>query len=89
MIKLDQVLLIILLVVNLFSLVFFGLDKLWAMRSGVRIPESRLLLLAFLGPFGAFLGMLLFRHKTRKPRFLLVPLFLLFQIVLMYYYHIL
>ena len=88
MIKLDQVLLIILLAVNFVSLVFFGFDKLWAMRGGVRIPESRLLLLAFLGPFGAFLGMLLFRHKTRKPSFLLVPLLLLFQLVLMFYFHL-
>ena len=87
MIKLDQ-LLIILLVVNFVSLVFFGLDKLWAMRGGMRIPEPKLLLLAFLGPFGAYIGMLLFRHKTRKPRFLLVPLFLLFQIVLMFYFHL-
>jgi uncharacterized membrane protein YsdA (DUF1294 family) len=86
---LDQVLLIILLVVNFVSLVFFGLDKLWAIRGGMRIPESRLLLLAFLGPFGAFLGMLLFRHKIRKPRFLLVPIFLLFQFILMFYFQIL
>ncbi|MGD0804614.1 MAG: DUF1294 domain-containing protein [Candidatus Bathyarchaeia archaeon] len=88
MIELDQVFLIILLVVNFVSLVFFGLDKLWAMRGGMRIPESRLLLLAFLGPFGAYMGMLLFRHKTRKPKFLLVPLFLLVQLVLMYYLHL-
>ena len=85
MAKLDQVPLIILLVVNFVSLVFFGLDKLWTMRGGMRIPESNLLLLAFLGPFGAYLGMLLFRHKTRKPRFLLVPLFPQFQLVLMFY----
>ena len=88
MIRLYQVLLIILLIVNFVSLVFFGLDKLWAMRGGMRVPESRLLLLAFLGPFGAYLGMLLFRHKTRKPRFLLVPLFLLFQLVLMFYFRL-
>jgi uncharacterized membrane protein YsdA (DUF1294 family) len=85
---LDKVLLTILLVVNFVSLVFFGLDKLLAIRGGMRIPETRLLLLAFLGPFGAQLGMLLFRHKTRKPRFLLVPLFLLFQLVLMFYFQL-
>ena len=88
MINLDKVLLTILLVVNFVSLVFFGLDKLWAMRGGVRIPESKLLLLAFLGPFGAYLSMLLFRHKTRKPRFLLVPLFLLLQLILMFYFQL-
>jgi uncharacterized membrane protein YsdA (DUF1294 family) len=87
-IRLDQVPLIILIMVNLISLVFFGLDKLWAMRGGMRVPESSLLSLAFLGPFGAFLGMQLFRHKTRKPRFLLVPIFLLFQLVLIFYFHL-
>jgi uncharacterized membrane protein YsdA (DUF1294 family) len=85
-IRLDQVPLIILLIVNFISLIFFGLDKLWAMRGGMRVPESSLLSLAFLGPFGAFLGMQLFRHKTRKPKFLLVPLFLLFQLILMFYF---
>ncbi len=75
--------------VNFVALACFGLDKIWAMSGGGRrIPESRLLLLAFLGPFGALPGMLLFRHKTRKPRFLLVPLFTLFQLVLASYFHL-
>ena len=87
-IKMDKVLLTIVFAVNVVSLVFFGLDKLWSMRGGVRVSESRLLLLAFVGPFGAFLSMLLFRHKTRKSRFLLVPLFLLFQLVLMFYFRV-
>jgi uncharacterized membrane protein YsdA (DUF1294 family) len=81
----DQILLIILLGVNFISLIFFGLDKLWAMRGGRRISESRLLTLGVLGPFGAELGMLMFRHKTRKTKFLLVPIFLLFQLVLLFY----
>ena len=84
----NQLLLVILLVVNFISLVLFGVDKLGAKRSGARIPESRLLLAAFLGPFGAYIGMLFFRHKTRKPRFLLAPLFLLGQLVLIYYFHL-
>lgn len=84
----DQVLLITLTLVNFVSLIFFGLDKFWAMRGGRRIPDSKLLLLAFFGPFGAYLGMLLFRHKTRKSLFLLVPLFLLFHIVLMFYFNL-
>ena len=77
--------LLFLFVVNFLSLVFFGWDKLWATRGGRRVPEVRLLTLAFVGPFGAFLGMVAFRHKTRKPRFLLVPLFLTIQVLLLYY----
>ena len=79
-------LLVFLVIANVVSLIFFGVDKLKSMRGGWRIPESRLLLAAFFGPFGAYAGMLLFRHKTRKTRFLLVPVFLLIQSSLVVYF---
>jgi uncharacterized membrane protein YsdA (DUF1294 family) len=82
---LDRVLLAVVVSANLVSLICFGVDKLLAMRRGGRIPEGWLLSLAFLGPFGAVAGMLVFRHKTRKPRFLLVPLFALLQLALAMY----
>jgi uncharacterized membrane protein YsdA (DUF1294 family) len=78
-------LLAILVVVNIVSLVLFGVDKLKSMSGGWRIPESRLLLVALCGPFGAYAGMLLFRHKTRKVKFLLVPLFMFIQLGVMLY----
>jgi uncharacterized membrane protein YsdA (DUF1294 family) len=78
--------LVLLVIVNALSLLFFGVDKLRSIRRGWRIPESRLLLAAFFGPFGACAGMLLFRHKTRKARFLLVPVFVLIQSCLIVYY---
>jgi uncharacterized membrane protein YsdA (DUF1294 family) len=71
---------ILLLIVNGVSLVAFGVDKLNSRRIGNRIPESRLLLVAFFGPFGALAGILLFRHKTRKIKFILVPLFAVLQV---------
>jgi uncharacterized membrane protein YsdA (DUF1294 family) len=77
--------LVLMVIVNAVSLLFFGVDKLRSMRGGWRIPESRLLLAGFFGPFGAYAGMLLFRHKTRKTRFLLVPVFLLIQSSLIVY----
>ena len=73
---------ILLLIINVVSLAVFGVDKLRSKRGEWRIPEATLLLLAFFAPFGAFAGMLLFRHKTRKTKFLLVPLFLLIQVFL-------
>ena len=79
---------IVLLVVNGIALVIFGIDKLKSKTGGWRIPESRLLLVAFFGPFGAYLGMLLFRHKIRKIKFLLVPLFLLVQAALLLYFYV-
>ena len=78
---------IFLILVNSIALAIFGIDKLKSKRGGWRIPESRLLLIAFFGPFGAYMGMLLFRHKTRKIKFLLVPIFLLIQVVAIVYFY--
>ncbi len=78
----DVILLTLLTVVNGASFATFGIDKLKSKRVSWRIPEARLLLMAFLGPFGAFGGMLVFRHKTRKPKFLIVPAFLVVQILI-------
>ncbi len=55
----------------------YGADKRKARNDAWRIPERTLLLTAFLfGGAGAFLGMLVFRHKTKHTAFtVLVPLF--------------
>lgn len=81
-------LLVFLVVVNAVSLIFFGVDKFRSRRGEWRIPESRLMFVAFFGPFGAYAAMLLFRHKTRKTKFLLVPLFLFIQLFLIVYLHL-
>jgi hypothetical protein len=44
---------IVLVVVNGVALVLFGVDKLTSKTGGWRVPETRLLLAAFFGPFGA------------------------------------
>lgn len=75
--------LIIYAVLNLFSLVLYGLDKFKAKKEKWRIPEQILLVASLLGPVGAWLGMQFFRHKTRKPMFkFLVPLFIGVHILL-------
>jgi uncharacterized membrane protein YsdA (DUF1294 family) len=81
-------LLVFLVIVNIISLMFFGVDKLKSKRGGWRIPEARLLLVAFFGPFGAYAGMLLFKHKTRRVKFLLVPIFLFIHLCLIVYFHL-
>jgi uncharacterized membrane protein YsdA (DUF1294 family) len=80
--------LISLIIVNTFTLAVFGVDKLKSKRRNWRIPESRLLLAAFFGPFGAWTGMLLFNHKTRKIKFLIVPIFLFLQVIVLAYFYL-
>ncbi len=59
-----------LIIINIAAWLMYGLDK-WKAKSGAwRIPERTLLLTALLGgSAGALAGMLLFHHKTRKPKF--------------------
>jgi uncharacterized membrane protein YsdA (DUF1294 family) len=55
----------------------YAVDKRKAKKGEWRVSEKTLLLTAFLlGGAGAFLGMLVFRHKTKHTSFtVLVPLF--------------
>lgn len=62
---------------NLLAFCMFVLDKIRAQKNAWRIPETTLLILAALGPYGALVAMQIFRHKTRHGKFLLVPLFAL------------
>ncbi len=67
------------------ALLLYGWDKHQAMRRGARVPEAVLFAAAVLGGSpGALLGMMLFRHKTRKPLFAVgVPVTLLAQVILL------
>ena len=80
-------LLVVFLLLNLVSFLMFGLDKWKAMHGRWRIPESTLLLSAALGgSTGAFLGMKMFHHKTRKAKFYLgVPALWTIQVILLWY----
>ncbi len=63
-------------------------DKLQAKKGGGRIPERVLLGVALLGSsLGCFLGMILFRHKTRKPRFAMgFPAILILHLLIVAYW---
>jgi len=54
---------------NVLAWLAFGFDKWSARRGARRVPEARLLLLLWLGCLGAWCGMQMFRHKTRKTSF--------------------
>ena len=82
----DSTLLIVLIavyvVLNLISMFMFFSDKRKAVKNKWRTTENALLTSAFFGPFGATLGMHLAHHKTNKPKFKLVYLFLILHIVI-------
>lgn len=57
-------------IINVVTLLVWGIDKYRAKMSQWRIPERWLVTLILAGgSFGALVGMLLFRHKTRKLHF--------------------
>jgi len=65
-----------LLIINILAFISFGSDKAKSKASKWRIPEKKLLLVAFLGgALGAWIGMRHFHHKTLHWRFrILIPL---------------
>ena len=77
-------LLIYLLLINAAGLVLMLADKIRARNGAWRISEMTLMLTAALGgSVGVHMGMYLFRHKTRHPKFTLgVPAILTVQILL-------
>ena len=67
---------------NIVVALVYGVDKNKAQRGAWRIPEKVLIALAFLGGgIGAYAGMHIFHHKTKKPLFRIgVPLCILINI---------
>ena len=74
-----------LLIINAIGLLIMLVDKINAIRNKIRIPEKILLGIGLLGgSLGCTLGMLLFRHKTRKIRFMIgFPAMLCLHIILL------
>ena len=56
--------------INLIAFILVGVDKKRSVSNSERVPEVYLFLIAiFFASLGVFLGMLFFRHKTRKIYF--------------------
>ena len=70
-------------IINVITFFVYGLDKLKAVNHWWRIPERVLLWLAAAGgSVGAYLGMIVFRHKTLKPLFCFgVPVIMLVHLI--------
>lgn len=71
--------------INVVTFFLYGIDKFKAQRSKWRIPELVLLGLAVVGgSVGAWLGMIVLRHKTLHKKFRYgIPLILALQIALL------
>jgi uncharacterized membrane protein YsdA (DUF1294 family) len=67
---------------NILAFVVFTYDKFRATVMMGRSSETSLLLVAALGPPGALLAMMVFRHKTRHMKFILVPVFFILHLIL-------
>ena len=75
--------LIYLLLINLIAFLAMYIDKKRAKWGKWRIKESTLFLLVLLGGgIGGIAGMYTFRHKTKKPRFVIgFPAILIIEII--------
>jgi uncharacterized membrane protein YsdA (DUF1294 family) len=70
-------------ILNIIIFFIYTLDKRAARKNTWRTPENFLLFFALIGPFGAWTAMRVLRHKTRKIKFYLVPLFAILHITLL------
>lgn len=78
----SELLIVYVVAVNVVAFVVYGVDKYKAQKAKWRIRESTLLLLAAIGgSAGAWLGMKIWRHKTRHAKFRYgVPAILMIQL---------
>lgn len=80
-----DILLLYLLIINAASFLLMLADKHKARKNAWRIPEATLMGVAAIGgSLGAMLGMRLFRHKTKHPKFYIgIPVLLALHIALL------
>ena len=80
-----EILLLYLLIINAAAFILMLADKRKAQKNAWRIPESTLMGVAAAGgSLGGLLGMQVFRHKTKHPKFSVgIPVLLALHIVLL------
>ena len=72
------------IIINILALIVMKWDKRQAIKHKQRVPEQDLFLLALVGGVGGiYLGMYLFRHKTKKMKFVLgIPIILIMWLLI-------
>ena len=78
-----------LVIINAIGFLSMLVDKQKARKGAWRIPEKTLMAIAALGgSLGSFLGMQLFRHKTKHPKFYIgIPVWLAVHVWLLVMLH--
>ena len=76
------------LAINLYGIFLMYSDKNKSKKGRWRTPESTLFTIAFVfGALGIFIGMHLFRHKTKHNKFVIgIPAILIVQIFIYFKY---
>jgi uncharacterized membrane protein YsdA (DUF1294 family) len=76
------------LFVNTLGFILMYVDKKRAIKHKWRISENTLMMIAFFfGSLGVYLGMKVFRHKTKHFKFkFFVPLFLILHVCIIIYF---
>lgn len=74
-------------IINLFAIFLMKYDKVKAINNQYRVSEKTPFLIALiLGGIGIYIGMYLFRHKTKHVKFTVgIPLIIILNILTIYY----
>ena len=88
--KIWEILFIVFGFISVINFFMYGIDKLKAKKNKWRISEKALLCTSFFGgAIGGFLGMQVFRHKTKHWYFIAVNILgILWQVGLIVYLYI-
>lgn len=83
-----KILIIYIIIATFTGLLSMYIDKQKSIKHKWRISEKTLFIIAILGgSIGSYLGMYLFRHKTKHWYFVLfMPVIIIFQIVIVFFY---
>lgn len=83
-----EMIILYVLIINLIGFLIMGLDKFKAKKGFWRTPEKTIFTITLLGGgIGTVTGMYLFRHKTKKMKFIIgLPTILISEIVLIIYF---
>ena len=86
----EKIIISYVIVINVITLMMYGIDKWKAKHSKWRIPEATLLIMAAVGgSIGAWTGIKLFHHKTLHKKFKYgVPAILILQLTIIVFIYL-